>query len=423
MLLSIQLLGQELNILTTWTSKCYSLAGKLQNERYPLARTLYLPPLRTSIMLPQIENPKIPTGKIQQYAYPFYNSHLFSNATLKNMEESNTDVPELYLGELTMEDTSHAIIPITSSYQILSDERNKILKTSLKSLLSRLTISLQSITTLYEIILVDDGCPVDSWSEIESFAKTCPNITGIKLSRNFGQHEAITAGLHHATGQWIVVMDCDLQDEPEAIPRLYARAQEGFDIVLARRTNRKDKAIKKITSRYFYKIFSYLSDMDYDPEIGNFRIISRQVVETCRNMRENLRFFVGMIDWMGFPTATVDVEHGDRFAGESTYTFRKLLKLGSDTIIAYSDKPLRLSIKLGFTIAAASFFAGLGLLFYAIVYDVPIMGWSSMIISLYFLGGIIIANLGIIGIYLGKTFDETKKRPLYIVMNTTFTHK
>jgi len=190
--------------------------------------------------------------------------------------------------------------------------------------------------------------------------------------------------------------------------------------VLAQRMNRKDKADKKISSLIFYSLFNYLTDMNYDPKVGNFRIMSAKVIENCRHIREGLRFLPGMIDWMGFPAAKIEVEHASRYAGSSTYTFRKLLRLGTDTIIAYSDKPLRMSIKLGFGISGLSFIVGLALLIYALFYDIPIMGWSSLIISLYFLSGIIIANLGIIGIYLGKTFDETKKRPLYIINHTTF---
>ncbi|MFQ5519146.1 MAG: glycosyltransferase, partial [Mariprofundus sp.] len=226
----------------------------------------------------------------------------------------------------------------------------------------------------------------------------------------------------HCTGDWVVVMDCDLQDAPEEIPRLYAKAQEGFDIVLAKRTRRKDSPRKKLSSVLFYRLFNYLTGMNYDASVGNFRIMSSRVVENCRRMRESLRFLPGMVEWLGFPTASIEVEHGSRYAGESAYTFRKLVRLASDVIVAYSDKPLRLSIKLGFGIAAMSFVAGMAFLIYAAFFNVPIMGWSSLIISLYFLGGIIIANLGVIGIYLGKTFDETKKRPLYIIHHTTFEH-
>lgn len=286
----------------------------------------------------------------------------------------------------------------------------------------RLTASLETITKDFECIMIEDCGGDRSWELIKEIATADPRFKGIQFSRNFGQHYGITAGLDHCSGDWIVVMDCDLQDAPEAIPELYNKAQEGFNVVLAQRINRKDNTGKKLSSVAFYRLFNYLTDMNYDPKVGNFRIMSAKVVTNCRKMRETLRFLPGMVEWMGFKTATIEVEHGSRFAGESTYTFRKLLSLATDTIIAYSDKPLRLSVKLGFTIASLAFLAGLALFIYAMFFKVPIMGWSSLIVSLYFIGGIIITNLGIIGIYLGKTFDETKKRPLYIINKTTFKH-
>ena len=215
-------------------------------------------------------------------------------------------------------------------------------------------------------------------------------------------------------------MDCDLQDRPEEIPRLYAKAQEGYDIVLARRGARRDPLLKRITSWLFYKLFSYLADIEYDGQTGNFRIMSRKVVVNFQRMREQLRFFGGLVQWMGFPTASIEVEHAERFEGNSTYTFAKLWKLATETIIAYSDKPLRLAVRFGFVMAFLAFCYGVYILGHALFYGSAIPGWNSLIVSLYFIGGIIIAILGILGIYLGKTFDESKKRPLYIVRRATF---
>lgn len=155
--------------------------------------------------------------------------------------------------------------------------------------------------------------------------------------------------------------------------------------------------------------------MNYNYQIGNYRIISRKVVEHFRIMRENLRFIGVLIDWMGFTTSSVMVEHAERFAGESSYNFRKLLNLAISTIIAFSDKPLKLSIKIGFIMSFLSFLYGTYIIYRAIIYGTVVLGWNSLIVSLYFIGGIIIMNLGFIGIYLGKTFDETKKRPLYVI--------
>lgn len=290
----------------------------------------------------------------------------------------------------------------------------------LDELYRRLKAALEGISPEFEIVLVEDCGGDGSWQAITRLAAADPRVRGIQFSRNFGQHYGITAGLDHCRGDWVVVMDCDLQDRPEEIPRLYARAQQGFDVVLARRGVRRDPLLKRLTSWLFYKLFSYLADIDYDGQTGNFRIMSRKVVESFLRMREQLRFFGGLVQWLGFPTDSIEVAHAERFEGNSTYTFSKLWKLAAETIIAYSDKPLRLAVRFGFLMAFFSFCYGMYILGHALLYGSPIPGWNSLIVSLYFIGGIIIAILGIIGIYLGKTFDESKKRPLYIVRRATF---
>lgn len=290
----------------------------------------------------------------------------------------------------------------------------------LDELYRRLRQALEMISPDFEIVLVEDCGGDRSWEVIERLSKQDARVKGIQFSRNFGQHYGITAGLDYCDGDWVVVMDCDLQDRPEEIPRLYAKAQEGYDVVLARRGQRQDPLLKRFTSWIFYKLFSYLADIEYDGETGNFRIMSRKVVESFRKMREQLRFFGGIVQWMGFHTASIEVEHAERHEGNSSYTFAKLWKLATETIIAYSDKPLRLAVRFGFLMAFLAFCYGVYALVRATMYDVPILGWSSLIVSLYFIGGIIIAILGILGIYLGKTFDESKKRPLYIVRRSTF---
>lgn len=293
----------------------------------------------------------------------------------------------------------------------------------LHELYERLKATLEVISTEFEIILVEDCGGDNSWRVIEQLAHSDPRVRGMQFSRNFGQHYGITAGLDHCRGEWVVIMDCDLQDQPEEITRLHEKALEGYDVVLARRGDRKDKLIKRFTSWCYYKIFSYLADIQYDGEVGNFRIMSREVVENFRTMRERLRFLGGLVQWMGFPTASIEVAHAERYEGKSTYTFSKLWRLATDAIIAHSDKPLRLAVRFGFMMAAISFIFGTYILARAFFYGSAIMGWSSLIVSLYFIGGIIIAILGILGIYIGKTFDETKKRPLYIVGRSTFLNR
>src|SRR5574341_177926 len=228
----------------------------------------------------------------------------------------------------------------------------------LRELYNRLKSALHLITADFEIIMVEDCGGDRSWEIVCELSRQDNRVKGIQLSRNFGQHYGITAGIDHAVGDWIVVMDCDLQDRPEEIPRLYAKAQEGHNIVLARRGKRKDKLLKRFGSFLFYKVFSYLADIDYDWQVGNFRIISRTIAENFRSMREKLRFFGGLIEWMGFSPDSIDVQHAERFTGKITYTVRKLWKLALETIIAYSDKPLRLSVKFGFLLSFFSFLFG-----------------------------------------------------------------
>ena len=290
----------------------------------------------------------------------------------------------------------------------------------LDELYLRLKAALESISPDFEIVLVEDCGGDNSWQVIERLASADPRVRGLQFSRNFGQHYGITAGIDHCSGDWVVVMDCDLQDQPEEIPRLYAKAQEGYDIVLARRGARQDPPLKRLTSFLFYRVFSYLADIEYDGASGNFRIMSRKVTENFRRMGEQLRFFGGLVQWLGFPSSSIEVEHAERFEGNSTYTFSKLWKLATETIIAYSDKPLRIGIRFGFGMAGVAFSYGMYILLRAWLYGSPIPGWNSLIVSLYFIGGIIIAMLGIIGIYLGKAFDESKKRPLYIIRRATF---
>lgn len=292
----------------------------------------------------------------------------------------------------------------------------------LDELYKRLVAALGTVTQDFEIVMVEDCGGDRSWEIIQRLARADPRVKGLQFSRNFGQHYGITAGLDVAEGEWVVVMDCDLQDRPEEIPRLYAKAREGYDVVLARRGGRTDGVTKRFFSRCFYRLLSWLADTEFDSAAGNFRIVSRKVVLACRNMREQLRFFSGLVNWTGFPTTAVDVSHAARHEGRSTYTFSKLCKLATDTIIAYSDKPLRLAVRFGFVLSMLSFAAGIYVLLHAALYGSPVVGWPSLFISIYFIGGIIISILGVLGIYMGKTFDEAKKRPLYIVMNSTFDH-
>lgn len=287
-------------------------------------------------------------------------------------------------------------------------------ETLVKSLVERVEQTLKNITNDYEIILVDDSSPDNSWREIEKIALVNQIVKGIQLSRNFGQHYAISAGLDHAKGEWVVVMDCDLQDIPEEIPKLYKKAKEGFDIVLARRINRQDSYFQKLFSFIFYKILGYLTGATQDQTIANFGIYSQKVIKSICSMKENVRYFPAMVKWVGFDVTAIDVNHSER-DGETSYNLKKRIHLALDVILSYSNKPIRLLVKLGVIISLISFFISLYYFIYWLNWPVKSIGYTSLIISIWFLSGIIISTLGIIGLYVGKTFEDVKNRPLYIV--------
>jgi glycosyltransferase involved in cell wall biosynthesis len=273
----------------------------------------------------------------------------------------------------------------------------------------------EAITPNFEIILVEDASPDCSWTEIERLASRNSRIRGIKLSRNFGQHYAITAGLDAAKGDWVVVMDCDLQDRPEEIPAMFAKAQEGFDVVLARRVFRKDGFFKRISSKLFYRTLAWLTGSHQDETIANFGIYSRRVIQEIVGMRESIRYFPTMVRWVGFRQTTLDVVHAANTERGSAYSFSKLFNLGLDIMLAFSDKPIRLTVKLGLGIAFTGFLFAVFTLIRYLQGEIIVAGYASLIISLWVLSGFILVTLGMVGLYVGKTFEGVKNRPIYIV--------
>lgn len=274
------------------------------------------------------------------------------------------------------------------------------------------------ITRDFEIILVEDGSPDNSWQKIEENCKKNTRVKGVKFSRNFGQHYAITAGLTRAEGEWVIVMDCDLQDRPDQFAKLYEKAQEGYDIVFARRILRTDGFLKKLSSKLFYRVFSFLTDTKQDSSIANFGIYHRKIIVAILSMKDHIRYFPTMLQWVGFKKAYVDVEHGEREEGKSSYSWKKLFQLAWNNIIAFSDKPLRLTIQFGLLISILSGLVGF---FYVLRYvfgKITVSGFASIIISIWFLSGIVIFILGMLGVYLSKVFEKVKDRPNFIIDET-----
>jgi dolichol-phosphate mannosyltransferase len=285
----------------------------------------------------------------------------------------------------------------------------------LEELHRRLVASLEVITPRFEIILVNDACPQNSWEIIKQIALKDPRVKGLDLSRNFGQIRAITAGLHYAEGEWVVVMDCDLQDRPEEIIRLYNKAQEGYDVVFSRRAIRKDTFLKKLSSQVFYFIYGYFTAGIFDHSICNFSISRRMVMDNYKRMGDQNRAFILFIKWMGFKSAVIDIDHAERTSGKSSYTMRKQLRLAAEIITTQSNKPLILSIKVGFTMALVAFLYALFVVVRYFMHGISVSGWTSLIVSVWFASGIILAQLGILGLYIGYVFNQTKGRPLYIL--------
>ena len=282
-------------------------------------------------------------------------------------------------------------------------------------LVRRIKESVSNITDDFEIILVNDASPDNTWAEIEKECAADSRVKGLDLSRNFGQHYAITAGLHYAKGEWVVVMDCDLQDRPEEIPNLYKKAMEGWDIVFAQRKQRNDGFLKRTSSRMFYSVFSYLTETKQDSSVANFGIYSHKVIESVLAMKDQLRYFPTMVQWVGFKKTCMPIKHDGRAEGKSSYSFKRLFKLATDTIIAFSDKPLRIAVKLGFAISIVAFAVGVVYLVRYFTGRVSVVGYSSLIISLWFIGGVLITLIGVLGLYLGKAFEKIKDRPTFII--------
>lgn len=289
----------------------------------------------------------------------------------------------------------------------------------LNELYKRLAKSLEDLNLSFEILMIEDCGGDGSWEIIQELSNKDQRLRGFKLSRNFGQHNAITAGIDHVRGNWVVIMDCDLQDRPEDIGKLIEKTREGYDVVIARNITHHRSWLKQISAQAFYKVFSWLSGYTYEDGVRSFRIMSRNATNALKSMREQMRSLGPLGIWIGFSSTYINIELQPRYAGQSSYNMRRLLSLAFRNIIAFSDKPLRISIGIGFLMAGCAFLYGVYITIHSILHNIPVPGWSSLITSLYFIGGLILANLGILGVYIGKIFEETKKRPLYLIARRT----
>lgn len=287
------------------------------------------------------------------------------------------------------------------------------------SILNKLVEEIQKvmleINETYEIILVDDRSPDNSWVTMQELSRQYPEVKSIRLSRNFGQHPAIMAGLNQARGEWIVVLDCDLQDQPKEVLKLYEKAKEGFDVVLARRSQRKDGFFKKLSSNIFSKVYGFFTDTKYNNEIANFGIYHSKTIAAVLKIADHIKFFPLFIDFVGFKSTSIYVEHAAREFGETSYSYAKLISLAFNSIISFSNKPLKIFVKFGLFISILSILVGSYYLYEALSGRTEVLGYTSIIVSIWFLSGVIITTVGVTGIYVGKIFDQTKSRPVFII--------
>jgi polyisoprenyl-phosphate glycosyltransferase len=287
---------------------------------------------------------------------------------------------------------------------------------TLNALVDRLTAALIPLAADHEIILVDDGSENDAWDSISAISLANPKVKGIRLARNFGQHSAIAAGLDHASGEWVVVMDSDLQDRPEVIADLYEKAKCGYDVVFVDRAARPEGTLYRFLAARFYNLFNFFAGQDYQRTQGNFSVISREVVEAFRQMPDRARFYGGTVRWLGFRQTSIAARHGDRFEGKTTYDLRNRFRFAFQLILGYSTRLLYVAIVLGLVMAVISFVMAAEIVVYKLTNpDRPVPGWPSVMTAVFFTAGVTNIMLGLIGIYLGDLVERSKGRPDYVV--------
>jgi polyisoprenyl-phosphate glycosyltransferase len=287
---------------------------------------------------------------------------------------------------------------------------------NLPILYDRLLSVLQQMQVNYELIFVNDGSLDDSLRFIKELAANNTTVSYISLSRNFGHQVAVSAGLDVAVGKAVVVMDGDLQDPPELIPQLYAKMQEGFEVVYGRRVYRKGESyLKKATAKFFYRLLSRITHVNIPLDTGDFRIMDARVVSVLKQMPERNKFLRGQVAWVGFRQTWINYTRDERLGGATGYTYRKMLRFAFDGITSFSDFPLKMASMLGFIVSGGAFIVMIYALLARLIFKDYVEGWASIILSVLFLGGVQLICLGIAGEYLARVFNNVQGRPLYVV--------
>jgi len=282
-------------------------------------------------------------------------------------------------------------------------------------LVERVSEEILKLTPSFEIILVEDRGPDNSWEKIQENCAKFSYVKGIRLAKNSGQQHAMQCGLDASRGDIVITMDCDLQDDPAEFKKLLDKSNEGYDIVVARRKDRQDSFLKKFMSSAFNRLMGYLTGTEQDSAVANFVLFKRNAVDALAEMNDYNRYYPMMIQWVGFNKAKVDIKHAERDIGGSSYSLKKRISLALDAILAFSDKPLRLTLKFGVLMSMLSILVAVILIWIHFTSERVVAGWTSLAVLLSFFSGIIISILGMVGLYVGKTFESVKRRPTYII--------
>jgi dolichol-phosphate mannosyltransferase len=286
---------------------------------------------------------------------------------------------------------------------------------NLELLHRRLSKVLQHSCEDYEIILVDDGSRDKSLEIMSGLRRTDPKVKIISFSRNFGHQMAITAGIDYTSGDAVIIMDADLQDPPEVIPQLIEKWREGYDTVYAIRESRKDPILKRAIAFAFYRLFKRMSEVDVPVDAGDFRLMSRRVVDILRNMPERNRYLRGLASWVGFSQASISYARDERYRGERKYTLWQSARLAVDGITSFSHFPLRLVTQLGLVVSLAGFLYGAIIIILGLFFDRVVPGWTTLMAAVIFLGGVQLIVVGVVGEYIGRIYIEVQQRPLYLI--------
>jgi dolichol-phosphate mannosyltransferase len=290
-------------------------------------------------------------------------------------------------------------------------------RTCLDALHSRLTNTLRSLVKRHEIVFVDDCSPDDAWSVLVEISRRDPAVKAYRFSRNFGQHAAITAGLEQCGGAWAIVMDCDLQDPPEEIPRLYRMAIEGYDVVFARRKEKRHSLFRRCASWLYFRLMNVFSRSLVDGEVGSFSIISRRVIDAFLQFRDRDRHYLFILNWIGFRSTSIEYEHAERYSGTSSYSLSRLIKHALDGMFFQTTILLRWIVYLGFWVSCSGFMLAAYYIYMYFAHSIY-PGYTSLVVLILLIGGVIIMSIGVTGLYIGKIFDQVKGRPLYVIDKT-----